>query len=125
MNTVTILSFAGPILSGLAALAGCFMTSRLTSWRIEKLEEHFQTFESHIENIITLQTDIKNVKEDLNFFRSKEDIDRNELREDIEQLNKDVAEVREQVNQLNIEVKQLEGTVNTLHTVVEMHHSHD
>lgn len=115
-----LLSFVGPILSGLAAFAGVLVTGGLMSYRVEQLEKHFGEFSQHIEHLITIQNDVDNIKEDIDEFKSKESADRKEIRGELEHLRNDITEIKEQSNDMKIIITQIQGKVENLSTVINL-----
>lgn len=122
MDWSNIISSLGPLCSGAAALVGILISNKLTTYRIELLEKHLEEHNSRIEGLLISQSDIGNIKNEIDEFKAKEDKDRAEIREDIEKLQDDVGTIKGQVGELQVHVTKLEGEVDTVKTLVKVHH---
>lgn len=122
MDLATLWQYSGPVLSAVASLLGVVRVSKLITYRVEQLENDFKGFATHIEELITIQGDVNNIKKEIQEFKDKEEKDRGEIREDIEKLQEDVGTIKEQVGDLQVQVTKLEGEIDTVKTLVKVHH---
>lgn len=55
----------GLIGSGVGALAGIVVSSKLTNWRLEQIEERLQTLDEHTKTIIKLEGKITELEHEV------------------------------------------------------------
>lgn len=122
MDWSIVWQYSGPLLSAIASLLGVLGVSKLISYRVEQLEKDFKGFATHIEELITMQVDVNNIKKEIQEFKDKEDKNRGEIREDIEKLQEDVGAIKGQVGDLTVQVTKLEGEVDNVRTLVKVYH---